>query len=137
MRNRELSASEREELIQRATSIAQAAYAPYSKFRVGAAVLGERGIHVGANVENASSGLSLCAERSALSAAMTAGDREIRALAVACIDADPKGPPGGRMPCGACRQWIVELAPRATVLIANHEGEYSADELLPSAFRLG
>ena len=131
----ELSASERQELIHKATSIAEAAYAPYSKFRVGSAVLGQAGIYAGANVENASWGLSLCAERSALSAAVAAGDREIRAIAVACIDADPSGPVTGLMPCGACRQWIAELAPDATVLIANREEEYSTDDLLPSAFR--
>ncbi len=132
---KELSASERLELIQRAILIAEAAYAPYSKFRVGSAVLGQAGIYAGANVENASWGLSLCAERSALSAALTAGDRAIRAIAVACIDADPNGPISGLMPCGACRQWMAELAPEATVLIANREEEYSIDDLLPSAFR--
>jgi len=133
--NKELSASERQDLVQRAISIAEAAYAPYSKFRVGSAVLGQAGIYAGANVENASWGLSLCAERSALSAALAAGDREIRAIAVACIDADPKGPIAGTIPCGACRQWIAELAPGATILIANREEEYSIDDLLPSAFR--
>ena len=101
--NKELSASERQDLVQRAISIAEAAYAPYSKFRVGSAVLGQAGIYAGANVENASWGLSLCAERSALSAALAAGDREIRAIAVACIDADPNGPIAGTIPCGACR----------------------------------
>ncbi len=135
--NKELSASDRQELIARAIWIAQAAYAPYSKFRVGSAVLGQAGIYAGANVENASWGLSLCAERSALSAALAAGDREIRAIAVACIDAEPSGPVAGRMPCGACRQWIAELAPQATILIAYHDREYSIDDLLPSAFRLG
>ncbi len=133
---KELSARERKELIQRATLIAEAAYAPYSKFRVGAAVLGNAGTYVGANVENASWGLSLCAERSALAAALTAGDREIRAIAVACIDAESSGPVNYLMPCGACRQWMAELAPAATVLIANREGEYSIDDLLPFAFRL-
>lgn len=133
----ELSTSERQGLIQRAISIAESAYAPYSKFRVGSAVLGQAGMYAGANVENASWGLSLCAERSALAAALAAGDREIRAIAVACIDADPSGPVAGLMPCGACRQWIAELAPQATVLIANREEEYSIDDLLPSAFRFG
>lgn len=132
---KELSANERQELIRRAVSIAEAAYAPYSKFRVGSAVLGQAGIYAGTNVENASWGLSLCAERSALSAAIAAGDREIRAIAVACIDADLSGPTAGLMPCGACRQWIAELAPEATVLIANRAEEYSIDDLLPSAFR--
>lgn len=134
--NEELSARERQTLIQTAIGIAEAAYAPYSNFRVGAAVLGQAGIYAGANVENASSGLSLCAERSALSAAVAAGDREIRAIAIACIDAGPGGPLGCLMPCGGCRQWIAELAPEATILIANHEREYSIDDLLPSAFRL-
>jgi cytidine deaminase len=131
-----LTSSERNELLEKAKLIAETAHAPYSKFRVGAAVLGERGIHVGSNVENGSYGLGLCAERSALSAAIAAGDRQIRAIAIACIDAQPNGPAGSLMPCGACRQWIAELAPEATILIAGDEREYSIDDLLPQAFRL-
>lgn len=132
----ELTASESEDLIERARRIAASAYAPYSNFRVGAAVLGSNGIYGGTNVENASSGLSLCAERSALSAAVAAGDRSIRALAVVCIDAAAGSPLGHIMPCGACRQWISELAPDAAIFIPGQPRPYAISELLPDAFRL-
>lgn len=131
-----LTATERTRLIREAQAIAQHAYAPYSRFRVGAAVLGGSGIYHGTNVENASSGLSLCAERAALCAAVTAGDSHIRAVAVACIDADPTGPAGAFLPCGACRQWIAELAPDAIILIAGLDRDYQSEDLLPQAFRL-
>ncbi len=133
---KELTAGERDELIQKARQIAGSAYAPYSEFRVGAAVLGGGGHYLGTNVENASLGLTLCAERSALSAAVTAKEREIRAIAIACIDAKLGGPLGSLMPCGACRQWISELAPRAVILIAGHDREYSIGDLMPHPFRL-
>ncbi len=112
------------------------AYAPYSHFRVGAVVVGQRGSYAGANIENASYGLSLCAERAALTVALAAGERVFRALAVACIDAMPGGPPGSLMPCGACRQWISELAPDAAIVVAQLDSQFSIQELLPSAFRL-
>ncbi len=131
-----IAADEKDELIRQARSIAEFAYAPYSKFRVGAAALGERGIYTGTNVENASFGLSLCAERSALSAAIAKDDRYIRAIAVACIDANPEEPIRAQMPCGACRQWISELAPHATILIAGRDEEFTTGDLLPHAFRL-
>ncbi len=131
----ELTDGERKELFGRARSVAEFSHAPYSKFRVGAAVLGKRGFYVGTNVENASSGLALCAERSALAAAVAAGDTDIRAIAVACVDAKPDGPRGALMPCGACRQWISELAPKSVVLV-DGDAEYSIDELLPEPFRL-
>jgi cytidine deaminase len=131
-----LTSRQRNELMQEARGAAESAYAPYSKFRVGAAVLGSHGHYLGANVENASFGLALCAERSALAAAVTAADREIRAIAIACIDAKPGAPSGSLMPCGACRQWLSELAPRAIILIAGHDREYSITDLLPDAFRL-
>lgn len=131
-----LTESEHRELMQGARSVAKMAYAPYSKFRVGAAVLGRSGIYFGTNVENASSGLSLCAERSALASAVAAGDRAIRAIAVACIDADPAGGAASFMPCGACRQWIAELAPGASILLVGQDRDYTIEELLPQAFRL-
>jgi len=111
---------------------AQQAYAPYSHFRVGAAVLGKDGIYTGANVENASLGLSLCAERSALAAAVVNGDRSIRGIAVACIDAHETS----CTPCGACRQWIQELAPKAEILIGQREQVLTAGDLLPRPFSL-
>jgi len=108
------------------------AYAPYSGFAVGAAALGDDGvIYVGANVENASYGLSLCAERAAVSAAVAGGAKSILAVAVV---ADPP-----TSPCGACREVIAELGPEAVVIWEDGRGGYvtrKADELLPERFRL-
>lgn len=123
-------------LLQAARAAALRAYAPYSKFRVGAAVLAGGKIYVGANVENASYGLSLCAERAALAQAVAAGARDIEGLAVCCLDAPPAADIGLRMPCGACRQWISELAPRAWIVVDGAERVFEAAELLPFAFRL-
>ncbi len=131
-----LTPSERNQLIEKARLVAESAYAPYSNFRVGAAVLGKFCHYLGTNVENASYGLTLCAERSALSAAIAAGDTQIRAIAIACIDAKAGQCLGSVMPCGACRQWIAELAPHAVILIAGHDPEYTIADLLPDAFRL-
>jgi len=134
-----LSPDEQLKLIERARQVAANAYVPHSHFRVGAAVLGERGTYAGANVENASFGLGHCAERSALSAAVAAGDRKIRAIAVACIDADTASAPDELMPCGACRQWILELAKDAVILIARPDGSSESvtiSDLLPKPFRL-
>jgi cytidine deaminase len=128
--------NEMRELVDAAERAAERAYAPYSRFRVGASVLGERGIYLGANVENASSGLSLCAERAALAAAVAAGDSRIRAVGIACIDAPADGPDASRMPCGACRQWLAELAPDAAIAVLGVERLFTARELLPDAFRL-
>lgn len=132
-----LSISERTGLLELAKATALKAYARYSHFRVGAAVLGENRTYVGANVENASIGLTICAERSAMAAAIAAGDKNLRAIAVACIDAPPNGPRGILFPCGACRQWLVELAPLAVVVIAGLEDrDFTVEELLPHAFQL-
>jgi cytidine deaminase len=111
------------------------AYAPYSKFRVGAAVLTEQGnVHVGTNVENSSYGLTICAERSAIFAAVAAEGEAMRvaALAVACEQ------PGNCSPCGACRQVMFEFGPNAIVLFEGPRGptEMTATELLPKGFRL-
>ena len=99
------------ELCERAVAVAEHAHAPYSRFRVGAAVLGERGIHVGANVENASYGLTVCAERVAMQTAVTAGERSFRAIA---IDA---GTPTPTPPCGACRQVLAEFGTDLLVVL--------------------
>lgn len=117
-----------------AINVARNSYSPYSKFRVGAAVLGEH-VHVGVNVENASYGLTLCAERSALSAAVAAGDKNIRAIAIACIDGDPNKGLDELMPCGGCLQWIQELAPQAKVVICGVDGQFTIEELLPKPFK--
>ena len=111
------------------------AYAPYSDFRVGAAILTANGeIFVGCNVENASYGMTNCAERTAIfSAVAQSGPHlEIRAVAVA----NAKGVPCA--PCGACRQVIYEFGPDATVLFQGASGRTEAHitELLPEGFRL-
>ena len=124
----------RSELLARARSAAQYAYAPYSEFPVGAAALSSDGsIHVGCNVENASYGLTICAERAAVSAAVGAGHRQIIAVAVSAPNASRT------TPCGACRQFLNEFRPGATdmmiVLDDHSEGESVwLDELLPQAF---
>ena len=123
-------------LLLLAAEAATHAYAPYSRFRVGAAVQGERGIYTGANVENASYGLSLCAERSALAAAIAAGERRFAAVAVACIDAPADAGTAERTPCGACRQWLVELAPDAELAMLGVDGTMQVRDLLPHAFAL-
>lgn len=128
-----LSSEERDKLLRAATEIAEKAYAPYSNFRVGAAVLGEKGTYTGVNVENASYGLAICAERSALAAAVAAGDRKIRGIAIACVDAPAES--AARLPCGACRQWILELAPRAEILILGIDRSFRIEELLPRPFQ--
>jgi cytidine deaminase len=114
------------------------AYAPYSRFTVGAAVLDERGrIHAGCNVENASYGLTVCAERNAVAAAVAAGARRIAAVAVV-TGADPAAPP-----CGACRQVLAELGTDNTpVLLAPPRAALPIERwrlgaLLPRTFRLG
>jgi len=81
-----LSDQERQQLCDTAREVAKLSYSPYSRFRVGAAVLTNKKIYAGTNVENASYGLSLCAERATLAQIIAAGDREVRAIAIACID---------------------------------------------------
>jgi cytidine deaminase len=121
-------------LIVRAREVAQRAYAPYSKFRVGAAIQdAEGGIYVGCNVENASYGLSVCAERNAIFSAVAAGaHRPFTALAVSCIDATQ----GGCSPCGACRQVIVEHLSSVAPIEVDGLGRFTASELLPHGFQL-
>ena len=119
-------------LLAAARKAAARAHAPYSRFRVGAAVLADGAIVTGANVENASFGLSLCAERAALAAAVASGKRKITHVAIASPDAAP----GTLVPCGACLQWIAELAPEAEILVDGAERPYRLADLLPKAFAL-
>lgn len=122
-------------LVTAACEARQNSYSPYSTFRVGAALLtGSGAVIRGTNVENASIGLSICAERSAVCAAVTAGETAFRAIAVCADGAEPT------LPCGACRQFLREFGPDLTVLVAGERGlkgpvlEYSLDELIPHAF---
>ena len=119
------------ELIERAMEMARKAYAPYSRFQVGAAVLAESGeIYGGANVENASYGATVCAERSAIFAAVNAGERKLKAIAVTAT------------PCGICRQVMREFCdPEAfKVIVAKTADDYRVfmlEELLPESFGPG
>jgi cytidine deaminase len=118
----------------RARAAQQRAYAPYSKFRVGAAIRSSGRVFEGSNVENASYGVTICAERAALAAAVTAGARELQELVV-CTDASPPS-----SPCGVCRQALIEFAadPAGVVVTAvNPAGErrsWTLAELLPDPF---
>ena len=121
-----------ERLLGTAREARQHAYAPYSKFRVGAAVLVEDGrVFAGCNVENSSFGLTVCAERNAVAAAVVAGGRPIAVAVV--TDDDHVGP------CGACRQVLAEFDQDMTVVLADRDGadvrSVSLRELLPAAFR--
>jgi len=127
-----MSSPEQARLIAAALTARERAVAPYSKFRVGAALLTAAGeIISGANVESVSYGLTCCAERVALFKALTEGKTNFKAVAVVAA--------GGVTPCGACRQLLSEYAPNATVWIADAEApqqirEFSVRELLPAAF---
>lgn len=114
-----------------AREAAQNAYAPYSGFSVGAAIWTDKGLFIGCNVENASYGLTNCAERTAIFAAAAAGARRLECVAVFADTPSPTAP------CGACRQVIHEFGPAARVLLVNRSSplvETSLPALLPAAF---
>lgn len=120
-----------ERLIDEARAVSERAYAPYSGFHVGAALLAEDGsVHVGCNVENASYGLTLCAERAAVASAMARGVRRFRAVAIVTNEDRPVGP------CGACRQVLAEFA--SDLIVVSEAGglrkQWTLGELLPSPF---
>jgi cytidine deaminase len=122
-----------DELVQAARDIRAVAYAPYSGFHVGAALLAGDRIFAAVNVENASYPLSVCAERNAVATAVAAGTTDVRAVAVV-TDAETPTPP-----CGGCRQVLVEFGgPGMSVIAENADGSvrtcWSLDELLPHAF---
>lgn len=123
----------KQELLNAALSARERAYAPYSKFLVGAAVLAKSSkIYTGCNIENASYGLTVCAERNALFSAVGAGEREFIAL---CVVGDTEAPIS---PCGACRQVMAEFKVPC-IILANLKGdvkEYTLEELLPYGFSL-
>jgi len=123
-------------LLAQARAAAERAYAPYSHFRVGAAVEVDDGVLLGCNVENASYGLTICAERVALFAAVAAGHRQIRRLAISCVDVGPDLGMAGRMPCGACRQVMAELMGLDGIVLVDGAGTFRVADLLPSAFIL-
>ena len=123
--------NDKEKLISSASEAALKAYAPYSMFRVGAAVLADDGtIYTGVNVENRSYGLTVCAERNAIAHAVAMGMKSIKAVAIYSPDSEDPLPP-----CGACRQVITEFAvPDAVVICCGSRGnavEIPVPELYP------
>ncbi len=123
----------RRELTKRALSIRERAYAPYSKYSVGAALLADSGrIYEGINIENAAFPVTICAERVAVFKAVSEGERNFTAIVVATQD--------GGSPCGSCRQVMHEFAPRMHVITVNESGDIVLDvdvsDLLPYGFSL-
>ena len=132
----ELSSSERDKLIETAKRALNNAYAPYSQFKVGAAVLTSTGkIFAGCNVENASYGLSMCAERNAIANAII-GNSEAKIVVRAIAIANSQNV--SCSPCGACRQVIWEFGPEALVIYQHHQRWQSSTikDLLPEGFSL-
>lgn len=128
-----LSKADLSNLLEHAKQAAQNAYAPYSGYRVGAALLCADGrIITGANVENASYSLTICAERAAIFTAINSGIRDFAGIAI-YVDSDASFPP-----CGACRQVLAEFAPQIPIVYANHHEVVETDlaKLLPGAFNL-
>lgn len=119
------------DLVGRARAVMANAYAPYSHFMVGAAIEADDGsIHVGCNVENASYGLTICAERMAVGAAVAAGKRRLVRVAVASTVEPPA------TPCGACRQLLAEFGLDMEIIAAGPKSErrWRLRDLLPEAF---
>lgn len=119
------------DLVRRARAVMENAYAPYSNFHVGAAIEADDGtIHVGCNVENASYGLTICAERMAVGAAVAAGKRHLVRIAVASAVEPPA------TPCGACRQLLAEFGLDLEIITSGPKSErrWRLRDLLPEAF---
>ena len=121
-----------DKLIASAAAARERAYAPYSGYKVGAALRGKSGrVYTGCNVENAAYGSTMCAERTAIFKAISEGEREFEAIAVVTEN--------GGSPCGACRQVMMEFAPGMTVIIADTQGQArvtTVRDLLPDEFIL-
>jgi cytidine deaminase len=127
----DIRADRLDELVRAARDARSRAYAPYSEFTVGAAVLADGTVYSGGNVENASYGLSICAERVAATTAVAAGKRRIDAVAV--VGSSDRPTP----PCGACRQFLNEFGPDMPVVVETPDGRrevWRLDEILPHAF---
>ena len=124
---------ENDTLIKAAAEAMQFAYAPYSNFKVGAALITKEGkVYTGCNIENASYGATICAERTAIAKAVSEGIYDFDKIAIVCSSDEPA------LPCGICLQVLNEFMPEAEVIVSNH-GEvmvYKVSELLPYAFRL-
>lgn len=124
------------QLVEAAREVARRAHAPYSRFRVGAAVVTDSGdVVTGVNVENAAYGSTICAEANAITSAVTGGATRIRTVAVACIDAESEA---DAYPCGNCRQIMNEFGV-SKVIVTSGTGEvhqHTLSELLPHGFKL-
>jgi cytidine deaminase len=123
-----------DELLWAAREVRERAYAPYSGFRVGAALLAEDQVFSAVNVENASFPLSVCAERNVVAAMVAGGKRRLDVVAVVTDAAEPTPP------CGGCRQVLAEFGPEAVVVsetLAGARTRWTVSELLPAAFVLG
>jgi cytidine deaminase len=133
-----LAPDQQQRLLETARCLLDKAYAPFSHFQVGAAVLTQRdGVYGGCNVENSSYGLTICAERAAVFAAVGAEGAEMKIRAIA-VCARHQGREQPASPCGACRQVIFEFGPEALVLFQSTLGpqQVSISDLLPGGFRL-
>lgn len=121
------------ELYLKAKEISKNAYAPFSKFHVGTALLTKKGnVYLGVNVENSTYGATICAERNAVLAAITAGEREFDTIAIVANDSKV-------YPCGICRQFLFEFGEEIRVVLGENEDKievYKISELLPNGFRL-
>lgn len=123
-----------EELSAHAQEAAQRAHCPYSGFHVGAAVWAGGKVYTGCNIESASFGLSLCAERVAIFKAVSDGCRTVEMLAVVTPDSPADAPPEERICCGACRQVIAEFMAIDGAITIEGIGEVSLPDLLPTPF---
>lgn len=121
-------------LLKKAHEMTERAYAPYSKFRVGAALLDDNGnIFTGCNIENASYGACCCAERTAVFKAVSEGSQNFKAIAIVNSGG------GETFPCGICRQVLSEFSPDITVILEDGNGavhSYTLSQLLPHSFKL-
>ncbi|SRR5713101_3755194 len=125
-----------ERLLLAARAAAENAYCPYSRFRVGAAVLADGQVFSGCNIENASYGLTICAERVAVFKAISARCRRLEAVLLVCPDAASDGALATQMPCGACRQVIAEFGAPDLPVIVQGVKLFRLSELLPNPFEL-
>lgn len=122
-------------LIELAREARENSYCPYSKFPVGSAVeMNSGNTYTGSNIENASYGLTICAERVAIFKAISSGESKIKTIAISCINNNNKQ--DSLMPCGACRQVISEFSDENTIIAIDGVGNFSVSDLLPSAFTI-